>query len=462
MITLVFAAAALGLIGQVFGQTDCQRMNAAWPSVFTSKKEYSCCDDLGGVECGWSWHTRCIVACSWDGDIKYIQLNANGISTDVPNLSGLSSLTYLDISYNPMGRMPSQLPPRLRTLRLSGSQLSGTIPPLPNTLEELVINDNQITGAIPAIPNSLVTLDVHNNQLVGSVPQLPQTWVFQYLGYLDVSNNFLSGKLTDNLPLWPRLDGNCFENARDFGARNRDGACGAPVKPTTTSTTTTTTTNGNVVVKVTTTVAVIVPGGGGNPGGPVNPPNPGVDPKTTSAGAVVIPGGDNGQNSSDNGRPTSTLAPGNNPDGIAVQTSTTMSPLDIARSVAAGPIPTLAPLSPVSDSIASVLVGNLQSLIPPFYTTNSAILTNSLGSSDAPLSSGASFTFAAPPMPSSAPAGVNGGFLAVGSSSFNLQSVETGFVSSLAQSVSPKISNGYAEIFYTLPLLSHQLGLLSP
>ena len=125
---------------------------------------------------------------SWDGiivdatigRITALQLqDKNLIGTIPPQLSLLTNLHELDLSYNKLtGTIPPQLNrlTELRKLHLGYNELTGTIPPhlsrLTN-LEDLTLFLNQLTGTIPPQLGGLTNLKLlsfSHNQLYGTIP----------------------------------------------------------------------------------------------------------------------------------------------------------------------------------------------------------------------------------------------------------------------------------------------------
>ncbi|KAK2657747.1 hypothetical protein Ddye_010799 [Dipteronia dyeriana] len=111
---------------------------------------------------------------------KLVKLSLRNCSLQgaVPDLSGIPSLLYLDLSRNHLtGPIPSnKLSENMTTINLSGNNLNGTIPgsfsDLPS-LQKLLLENNSLTGSVPANmwrkisfrTNAILTLDLRNNQL---------------------------------------------------------------------------------------------------------------------------------------------------------------------------------------------------------------------------------------------------------------------------------------------------------
>ncbi|KAJ3072474.1 hypothetical protein HDU99_002183, partial [Rhizoclosmatium hyalinum] len=193
--------------------------------------------------------------------------------------------------------------------------------------------------------------------------------------------------------------------------------------PTTTSKTTTTNVD---LIQTTTTSNLIVP------------------PISTSSGALPITTTSTANNPNpDPGQPTNSPPP---------PAQTQRSLFEIASSIAAGPVPTFVALSPVADNTASTLLANVQSITPTFYAIDNSALRNSLGSIGSNLAQNEPFKFLTPRFPSSSSSGSNGGFIAIGSTSFTLGAITPGSqASTLAKDISSTSLPSYKEFYFTIP-----------
>ncbi len=109
--------------------------------------------------------------------LRSLDLSGNQLTGSIPDLSALTSLTHLLLSRN---------------------QLTGSIPDLSalTSLTHLLLSRNQLTGSIPALSalTSLAELDLHNNDLTGAIPDLS---ALTSLAYLHLSANQLTGSIPD-------------------------------------------------------------------------------------------------------------------------------------------------------------------------------------------------------------------------------------------------------------------------
>jgi Leucine-rich repeat (LRR) protein len=108
--------------------------------------------------------------------IEYYQVQRNLIREMSPLICNLSSLYYLDLSYNSLSGM---LHPCLGNL---------------SSLNTLQLRSNNLHGTIPktwAAGNSLRMIDLSENQLQGQLPKSMANYMM--LAYLNVSNNLING-----------------------------------------------------------------------------------------------------------------------------------------------------------------------------------------------------------------------------------------------------------------------------
>ncbi|GJP65539.1 hypothetical protein CLOP_g22417 [Closterium sp. NIES-67] len=153
------------------------------------------------------------VQCAAGGHVLSIALNRQGLQGYIhPNITQLTTLTYLDLGYN-----------------LFQSRLDLFAAPLKSmtTLKALFFHYNYFAGPIPstiALLPQLTSLGLFSNYLTGTVP-IPS----KALLALDVGFNYLSGSFPKLPLMFCAGDNNCFLNStacRTYGIVQRPGgAC---------------------------------------------------------------------------------------------------------------------------------------------------------------------------------------------------------------------------------------------
>ena len=142
-----------------------------------------------------------------------------GLTGPIPDLSGLTELTYLSLNKNTLtGPIPDlSALTKLTYLALHENALTGKIPDLSNlrNLEVLILNNNKLSESIPDLSNlaKLTALYLHENALTGPIPDLSGltelTKLYLYTNQLDGPIPDLSGltKLQELILYINKLDG---------------------------------------------------------------------------------------------------------------------------------------------------------------------------------------------------------------------------------------------------------------
>ncbi len=136
-------------------------------------------------------------------DLRYLDCSHNEITPTLAPYIGVgpsfSSLTYLDCSYNYVGNLNQQLSNYLKYLDCNNNIIQ-YLPPLPYTLEYLNCAQNSQNTAyplssLPALPSRLRYLDCSQNN-IDSLPSFSDS-----LRYIDVHDNFF----IDTIPVLPAV-----------------------------------------------------------------------------------------------------------------------------------------------------------------------------------------------------------------------------------------------------------------
>ena len=139
-----------------------------------------------------------------NGRVNTLSLGFNNLTGTIPDLSGLSNLTYLSLSHsnNLIGPLPDlSALINLTSLYLRGTQLTGQISDLslPASVRTLFLDGNRLTGPIPDLSalTNLTDLSLRDNNLAGTIPTTLGNLL--YLGELDLRNNQLTGEIPTTL-----------------------------------------------------------------------------------------------------------------------------------------------------------------------------------------------------------------------------------------------------------------------
>lgn len=128
--------------------------------------------------------------------LEQISLNGNLISGELPpELGKLPRLRRLEMKRNRLQGSFSLLPsPSIQKIDLSSNLLSGQLPDLSGftALTALDLSKNRFRGSFPSLPSSMQEIDLSTN---GLSEQLPDLSSFTELTALDLSKNFFEGTL---------------------------------------------------------------------------------------------------------------------------------------------------------------------------------------------------------------------------------------------------------------------------
>ncbi|KAM0028261.1 putative non-specific serine/threonine protein kinase [Helianthus debilis subsp. tardiflorus] len=134
--------------------------------------------------------------------LSHCNLKETHLSHFLHNLTTLSNIQHLDLSYNGLtGPIPESLKKlkMLQVLDLSDNGLTGPIPTFQGELTELDLSGNELNGSIPETIGrlaALTTFSVSHNKLSGTIPV--SIWQLSKLRSLVVSYNSLEGEIYES------------------------------------------------------------------------------------------------------------------------------------------------------------------------------------------------------------------------------------------------------------------------
>ncbi|GAV65636.1 LRR_1 domain-containing protein/Pkinase_Tyr domain-containing protein/LRRNT_2 domain-containing protein/LRR_8 domain-containing protein [Cephalotus follicularis] len=142
-------------------------------------------------------------------NLRVLDLSYNQLSGELPGFNFVYELQVLKLSNNRFsGLVPNNLLKGdtllLTELDLSANNLSGEISMIMSTtLQVLNLSSNGLMGELPLLTGSCTVLDLSNNQLGGNLTSILK---WEKIGYLDLSQNRLTGSIPDVTPQFLRLN----------------------------------------------------------------------------------------------------------------------------------------------------------------------------------------------------------------------------------------------------------------
>ncbi|KAK1308958.1 Protein STRUBBELIG-RECEPTOR FAMILY 6 [Acorus calamus] len=187
-------------------QSDVSSLTVLYSSL-NSASQLTGWSSNGGDPCGQSWKG---ITCS-GSSVTEIKLSGMGLTGTLSySMSGMTSLTNLDVSNNNLGnnnQIPYNLPPNLQRLDISGNTFSGAIPysiSQMTPLQYLNLGHNQLQGNLTdlfgSLPN-LASLDLSFNSFTGDLPESFSS--LSRMNSMYLQNNQFTGPINvlANLPL---------------------------------------------------------------------------------------------------------------------------------------------------------------------------------------------------------------------------------------------------------------------
>lgn len=153
--------------------------------------------------------------------LKRLEIQQNSISGELPDLSPLENLNYLDASDNRIsGPIPSSLPGSLTQISMRNNLMEGTLPESFRNLTSLEVVDlshNKLTGSIPSFIFShqtlqQLTLSFNGFASIDSPHYYSPSGLPSELISVDLSNNQIRGPLPLFMGLLPKLSALSLEN----------------------------------------------------------------------------------------------------------------------------------------------------------------------------------------------------------------------------------------------------------
>ena len=130
----------------------------------------------------------------WPNNLKNINMNFNLIKDTDDVIEWPEALEFLEISNNPLQKIPRKLPEGLKKIRMRHTNIQ-MVEYLPNSVRELDCFDSQI-NEIYLLPNDLLRCFLAKNYIAS--PISPNIWPYR-LKTLDLAFNFLT-EFPEGLP----------------------------------------------------------------------------------------------------------------------------------------------------------------------------------------------------------------------------------------------------------------------